>query len=63
MSSPAAIKAVSHFTANGNSKKVSLISELAIGLTLGLGAGLWWKVRPSGSADTTASAEATSPRF
>ena len=47
MSSPAAIKAVNQFTSQGRSKKVSLIAELTIGLSLGLAAGLWWKVRPA----------------
>ena len=44
MSSPAAIKAVSHFTTKGQASRVSVVKELAIGMTLGLAAGLWWKV-------------------
>lgn len=44
MSSQQAIKAVSQFTKNGASKNVSVVREIAIGVTLGLVFGAMWKV-------------------
>lgn len=38
------IKAARMFTKNGRSKQVSLVTELSVGLGLGIGAGLVWKV-------------------
>ena len=46
MSSGQAIKAVEMFTKNGASKNVSVAREVVIGLTIGLGFGALWKVRP-----------------
>ncbi len=46
MSSGQAIKAVEMFTKNGASKNVSVVREVVIGLTIGLGFGALWKVRP-----------------
>jgi len=38
------IKAAKMFTKNGRSKQVSLVTELSVGLGLGIGAGLVWKI-------------------
>ncbi|KAK9861218.1 hypothetical protein WJX84_003647 [Apatococcus fuscideae] len=38
------IKAARMFTKNGRSKQVSLVTELSVGLGLGIGAGLVWKI-------------------
>ena len=46
MSSGQAIKAVEMVTKNGASKNVSVVREVVIGLTIGLGFGALWKVRP-----------------
>jgi hypothetical protein len=46
MSSGQAIKAVEMFTKHGASKNVSVVREVVIGLTIGLGFGALWKVRP-----------------
>jgi len=46
MSSGQALKAVEMFTKNGASKNVSVVREVVIGLTIGLGFGALWKVRP-----------------
>lgn len=39
-----AIQAVKQFTTTGNASRVSVTKEIAVGLTLGLAAGLTWKV-------------------
>ena len=39
------IRAAKMFTKNGRSKQVSLVTELSVGLGLGLAAGFVWKVR------------------
>lgn len=40
-----AIQAVKQFTTTGNASRVSVTKEITIGLTLGIAAGLTWKVR------------------
>lgn len=45
MSGTQVIKAIQMFTKNGRSKQISLLREIGTGLTLGLAAGLVWKVR------------------
>lgn len=44
MSSTQVIKAAQMFTKNGNSKNVSVVKEIVIGLSLGLVGGVAWKV-------------------
>jgi hypothetical protein len=39
-----ALQAVKQFTTTGNASRVSVTKEITIGLTLGIGAGLMWKV-------------------
>ena len=47
MSSAQAIQAVQMFTKHGASKKVSVVKEIVIGVTIGLGFGALWKVLPA----------------
>lgn len=47
MSSTQAIQAVQMFTKHGASKKVSVVKEIVIGVTIGLGFGVLWKVLPA----------------
>lgn len=39
-----AIQAAKQFSSTGMASRVSLVKEITIGITLGIGAGLTWKV-------------------
>ena len=45
MSGQSVLRAASNFTTKGQASRVSVTKEIVIGMTLGLAAGLWWKVR------------------
>lgn len=44
MSQPAVIRALPMFTKDGASKKINLVREIIIGLTIGITGGLTWQV-------------------